>query len=34
MDSDPEDSDHIVVPILVFYTMLWAMDGIRQKRED
>ena len=34
MDSDPEYSDHIVVAVLGQSVILWAVNGIQQKKED
>ena len=34
MDSDPEDSYYILVPVLDYSTMSWTVDGIQQKKED
>jgi|GEM_PF-1377626 len=34
MDSDPEDGYHIVIAVLDDSVMLWAVDGIRQKKEE
>lgn len=34
MDSDPGGGYRIVVIILDDSTMLWAVDGIRHKKED
>ncbi|MBP2628121.1 MAG: hypothetical protein H6Q68_2832 [Firmicutes bacterium] len=34
MDSDPEDGYYIVVAVLDDSATLWALDGIRQKKEE
>jgi len=32
MDSDPEDSDYILVGVLDVLVYLWIVDGIQQKK--
>ena len=34
MDSDPEDSYHIIVAVLDDSVIVWTVEGIRKKKED